>query len=83
MEYVIHVKKVNNYYSFFYILKSQIVTSSWGGRRYNPYSFTEQVNDNTKKLEKQITKEDVENIINSFTEIKQKEILILNGQQVE
>ena len=42
-----------------------------------------QVNENTKKLEKQITKEDVENIINSFTEIKQKEILILNGQQVE
>ncbi|MBI4826921.1 MAG: ORF6N domain-containing protein [Nitrospirae bacterium] len=22
-------------------LRSQIVTSSWGGRRYNPYSFTE------------------------------------------
>ena len=42
-----------------------------------------QVNENTQKLEKQITKEDVENIINSFTEIKQKEILILNGQQVE
>ena len=42
-----------------------------------------QVNENTKKLEKQITKSDVENIINSFTEIKQKEILILNGQQVE
>ena len=45
--------------------------------------LSEQVNDNTKKLEKQMTKEDVENIINSFTEIKQKEILILNGQQVE
>ena len=115
-------------------LKSQFVTSSWGGKRKLPYAFTEQgiymlmtvlkgdlavqqskklirifkkmkdfilennnryveykdfaklseqVNDNTKKLEKQITKEDVENIINSFTEIKQKEILILNGQQVE
>ncbi len=115
-------------------LRSQFVTSSWGGRRYNPYAFTEQgiymlmtvlkgelaikqskslirifkkmkdfilennnryveykdfaklsiqVNENTKKLEKQITKSDVENIINSFTEIKQKEILILNGQQVE
>lgn len=24
------------------ILRSQIVTSSWGGRRYNPYVFTEQ-----------------------------------------
>lgn len=24
------------------ILKSQIVTSSWGGRRYTPYAFTEQ-----------------------------------------
>ncbi len=23
-------------------LRSQIVTSSWGGRRYNPYAFTEQ-----------------------------------------
>ena len=23
-------------------LKSQIVTSSWGGRRYAPYAFTEQ-----------------------------------------
>ena len=23
-------------------LKSQIVTSSWGGRRYSPYAFTEQ-----------------------------------------
>lgn len=115
-------------------LRSQNVTSSWGGRRYNPYAFTEQgiymlmtvlkgelairqskslirifknmkdfilenndryveykdfvklsaqVNENTKKLENQITKEAVENIINSFTEIKQKEILILNGQQVE
>lgn len=42
-----------------------------------------QVNENTQKLEKQITKEDVENIINSFTEINQKEILILNGQKVE
>ena len=116
------------------ILRSKFLTSSWGGRRYNPYAFTEQgiymlmtvlkgdlavqqskklirifkkmkdfilennnryveykdfsklseqVNENTQKLEKQITKEDVENIINSFTEIKQKEILILNGQQVE
>ena len=26
----------------FEILKSQIVTSSWGGRRYSPYAFTEQ-----------------------------------------
>ena len=26
----------------FTILRSQIVTSSWGGRRYNPYAFTEQ-----------------------------------------
>ena len=26
----------------FQILKSQIVTSSWGGRRYPPYAFTEQ-----------------------------------------
>jgi len=26
----------------FAILRSQIVTSSWGGRRYNPYVFTEQ-----------------------------------------
>ena len=26
----------------FKILKSQIVTSSWGGRRYLPYAFTEQ-----------------------------------------
>ena len=26
----------------FEILRSQIVTSSWGGRRYNPYAFTEQ-----------------------------------------
>ncbi len=26
----------------FAILRSQIVTSSWGGRRYNPYAFTEQ-----------------------------------------
>ncbi len=25
----------------FAILRSQIVTSSWGGRRYNPYVFTE------------------------------------------
>ena len=25
----------------FAILRSQIVTSSWGGRRYNPYAFTE------------------------------------------
>ncbi len=24
------------------ILRSQIVTSSWGGRRYSPYAFTEQ-----------------------------------------
>ena len=24
------------------ILRSQIVTSSWGGRRYLPYAFTEQ-----------------------------------------
>lgn len=115
-------------------LKSQFVTSSWGGKRKLPYAFTEQgiymlmtvlkgdlavqqskklirifkkmkdfilennnryveykdfaklsvqVNENTQKLEKQIKKEDVENIINSFTEIKQKEILILNGQQVE
>ncbi len=24
------------------ILRSQFVTSSWGGRRYNPYAFTEQ-----------------------------------------
>ena len=23
-------------------LRSQIVTSSWGGRRYRPYAFTEQ-----------------------------------------
>src|SRR6202040_3389415 len=23
-------------------LRSQFVTSSWGGRRYNPYAFTEQ-----------------------------------------
>ena len=26
----------------FKILRSQIVTSSWGGRRYPPYAFTEQ-----------------------------------------
>jgi hypothetical protein len=26
----------------FNILRSQIVTSSWGGRRYPPYAFTEQ-----------------------------------------
>jgi hypothetical protein len=26
----------------FQILRSQIVTSSWGGRRYPPYAFTEQ-----------------------------------------
>ena len=26
----------------FKILRSQIVTSSWGGIRYNPYAFTEQ-----------------------------------------
>ena len=26
----------------FTILRSQIATSSWGGRRYNPYVFTEQ-----------------------------------------
>lgn len=26
----------------FEILRSQIVTSSWGGRRYFPYAFTEQ-----------------------------------------
>ncbi len=26
----------------FVILRSQIVTSSWGGRRYPPYAFTEQ-----------------------------------------
>jgi hypothetical protein len=26
----------------FQILRSQIVTSSWGGRRYAPYAFTEQ-----------------------------------------
>jgi hypothetical protein len=26
----------------FKILRSQIVTSSWGGRRYAPYAFTEQ-----------------------------------------
>jgi phage regulator Rha-like protein len=26
----------------FAVLKSQIVTSSWGGRRYLPYAFTEQ-----------------------------------------
>jgi len=26
----------------FEILRSQIVTSSWGGRRYPPYAFTEQ-----------------------------------------
>ena len=26
----------------FAILRSQIVTPSWGGRRYNPYVFTEQ-----------------------------------------
>ena len=26
----------------FRILRSQIVTSSWGGRRYPPYAFTEQ-----------------------------------------
>jgi len=26
----------------FAILRSQIVTSSWGGRRYRPYVFTEQ-----------------------------------------
>jgi hypothetical protein len=26
----------------FAILRSQIVTSNWGGRRYNPYAFTEQ-----------------------------------------
>ena len=25
----------------FKILRSQIVTSSWGGRRYSPYAFTE------------------------------------------
>jgi len=28
--------------SEFKILRSQIVTSSWGGRRYAPYAFTEQ-----------------------------------------
>ena len=28
--------------SEFRILRSQIVTSSWGGRRYAPYAFTEQ-----------------------------------------
>lgn len=28
--------------SEFKILRSQIVTSSWGGRRYPPYAFTEQ-----------------------------------------
>lgn len=28
--------------SEFKILRSQIVTSSWGGRRYLPYAFTEQ-----------------------------------------
>jgi len=26
----------------FATLRSQIVTLSWGGRRYNPYAFTEQ-----------------------------------------
>jgi len=26
----------------FKILRSQIVTSSWGGRRYLPFAFTEQ-----------------------------------------
>ena len=26
----------------YHILKSQNVTSSWGGRRYMPYAFTEQ-----------------------------------------
>jgi hypothetical protein len=33
--YVLTMKEVKN-------LRSQIVTSSWGGRRYLPYAFTEQ-----------------------------------------
>ena len=31
-------------------LRSQIVTSSWGGRRYNPYVFTEQGEVVAKKM---------------------------------
>ena len=115
-------------------LRYNFCTSSWGGRRYNPYAFTEQgiymlmtvlkgelairqsktlirlfkemkdfilennnryieykdfieLSSKVKNVEEKVldktTRKDVVNIIKSLTTAEQKEILILNGHQVE
>ena len=36
------LRKLPHHFENHLELRSQVVTSSWGGRRYNPYAFTEQ-----------------------------------------